>query len=142
MSDTGNHRVLVFDAGGKYIRTIGAPSTNFVNQDTASATATTTGNVTADAPGEHGHITAADGTFFRPLGVAADNQERIYVCDCGNDRIQIFSLLGEHLSSSEVSFEKPTGICVDSFGNALICYSRGVAVFSGCPGVRLSDADE
>ena len=122
VTDTGNHRLQVFDVGGTFVRTIGAPSPSALKTDLPKSS--------SEASERN-----ADGTFFRPLGVAVDLQNRIYVCDCGNDRVQIFTMEGRHLRSSENVVRRPTGICVDCYGNAIVCTADGVTVFSGCTGV-------
>ncbi|MEX1095926.1 MAG: SMP-30/gluconolactonase/LRE family protein [Planctomycetales bacterium] len=43
----------------------------------------------------------APGKFRMPSSVTVDDEGRIYVCDYGNDRIQVFSPDGEHLKSIE-----------------------------------------
>ena len=38
---------------------------------------------------------SADGQFNHPIGIALDPNENIYICDCDNRRIQIFSCLAD-----------------------------------------------
>lgn len=68
VSDTGNDRIEVFrldtDAGGQ-VR----------------------GAAFAKAIGQHG---AEPGMFDRPAGLALDGDGRLYVCDSGNRRVQVF----------------------------------------------------
>ena len=37
--------------------------------------------------------------------------EELFVCDCDNDRIQVFSLAGEHLRSITGEWERPVALC-------------------------------
>ncbi len=65
----GNHRVVVFDRGGKYLRQWGSPGTD-------------PGQF---APGGGGH----------PHCVALGKDGLLYVCDRANDRIQVFDKMGK-----------------------------------------------
>ncbi len=45
---------------------------------------------------------ADNGHFNDPRGLATDAAGRLYICDYGNDRIQVFSATGEHLKTLPV----------------------------------------
>ena len=44
-----------------------------------------------------GRSGSGDGEFERPTGVAVDQDGDIYVCDYGNDRVQLFSAEGRYV---------------------------------------------
>ena len=47
-----------------------------------------------------GGFGTADGKFNYPTGVVLDlDGDRVYVCEAGNDRIQVFTLEGQHVST-------------------------------------------
>ena len=62
---------------------------------------------------EWGGSGSARGQFFGPHTIAIDSQDRIFVGDRGNNRIQIFDQEGE-LLSVWTQFGKPSGIFIDS----------------------------
>ena len=37
--------------------------------------------------------------------------EELFVCDCGNDRLQVFSLAGEHRRSITGEWKRPKALC-------------------------------
>ena len=59
------------------------------------------------------------GKFSYPRAVAIDNSGLVYVTDCGNDRVQLFSTNGQFISSfgskgsQHGQLYHPLGICVD-----------------------------
>ena len=68
----GNHRVVVFDANGKYLRQWGSSGA---------------------APGQFSPIGGG-----HPHCVVIGNDSLVYVCDRGNDRIQVFDRMGTLVS--------------------------------------------
>ena len=42
-----------------------------------------------------GSAGSEEGSFWLPAGIAADEQDRIYVADTYNHRVQVFQFLGE-----------------------------------------------
>ena len=65
--------------------------------------------------------------FFQPFGVAFDLSGKIYVADCGNNRVQIFSkqgvwgaTLGTGSGTGDYEFNCPSGVAVDSSGNIYV----------------------
>jgi len=77
--------------------------------------------------GTYGGAGTAPGQFNRPEGLCIDSQDRLYVADSCNHRIQIFSSDGHFLRSygkagrqlGELSY--PYDICVDSAGRQYVC---------------------
>jgi DNA-binding beta-propeller fold protein YncE len=74
-----------------------------------------------------GHAGTGPGEFNRPEGLCVDSQDRIYVADSCNHRIQIFSSDGAFLRAygkpgaglGELSY--PYDICVDPAGRQYVC---------------------
>ena len=77
--------------------------------------------------GAFGHTGTGPGEFNRPEGLCVDTQDRIYVADSCNHRIQVFSSQGNLLRSygragagrGELSY--PYDICVDAAGRQYVC---------------------
>jgi ABC-type Fe3+ transport system permease subunit/sugar lactone lactonase YvrE len=77
--------------------------------------------------GTYGEAGTAPGQFNRPEGLCTDSQDRLYVADSCNHRIQIFSSDGHFLRTygkagrhlGELSY--PYDICVDSAGRQYVC---------------------
>ncbi|MCG3177857.1 MAG: hypothetical protein BIFFINMI_00177 [Phycisphaerae bacterium] len=57
-----------------------------------------------DAPGQ------ADGEFNDPQGLAADREGRVYVCDRGNNRVQVFDAEGKFLGKFEAPSPEQIGV--------------------------------
>src|SRR5262249_49634116 len=74
-----------------------------------------------------GRAGTGPGEFNRPEGLCVDAQDRLYVADSCNHRIQVFSSDGKFLRSygkpgkgpGELSY--PYDICVDSMGRQYVC---------------------
>jgi DNA-binding beta-propeller fold protein YncE len=91
----GNHRIVVFDAGsGAYKRHWGG-----------------SGEKPDDAPQAPYDPEAAPATQFRTVScVRVARDGKVYVCDRGNDRIQVFERTGKYLTQAVISKEtKGTG---------------------------------
>ena len=73
----------------------------------------------------------ADGKFNRPEGLAVDAQDRIYVADSCNHRVQIFSSDGKWLrsfgkaGSGRSEFSYPYDVRVDGAGRIYVCEYGG-----------------
>jgi ABC-type Fe3+ transport system permease subunit/DNA-binding beta-propeller fold protein YncE len=67
------------------------------------------------------------GEFNRPEGLAIDAQDRLYVADSCNHRIQVFSSEGKFLraygkpGNGKGEFSYPYDICVDAAGRQYVC---------------------
>jgi DNA-binding beta-propeller fold protein YncE len=67
------------------------------------------------------------GQFNRPEGLAVDREDRIYVADCCNHRIQIFSPQGRwlasfgHAGTGPGEFSYPYDVRVDAEGRIYVC---------------------
>src|SRR2546422_840668 len=77
--------------------------------------------------GTFGHAGTGPGEFNRPEGLCADAQDRIYVADSCNHRIQVFSSDGKFLraygkaGSGTGQLSYPYDICVDAAGRQYVC---------------------
>ena len=77
--------------------------------------------------GGFGHYGTELGEFNRPEGVAVDAQDRVYVADSCNHRIQVFDREGKFLRAfgrpgsglGELSY--PYDVCVDAAGRVYVC---------------------
>jgi DNA-binding beta-propeller fold protein YncE len=77
--------------------------------------------------GAIGHAGTGPGEFNRPEGLCVDAQDRIYVADSCNHRIQVFSTAGRLLRTygkagagrGELSY--PYDVCVDAAGRQYVC---------------------
>ncbi|MBA2452088.1 MAG: 6-bladed beta-propeller, partial [Chloroflexia bacterium] len=59
-----------------------------------------------------------------PYGVAIDAQERVYVADSSNRRVQIYDSGGAQSGSWDLSwvgqFSRPAGLAIDAQGNVYV----------------------
>ncbi len=112
VSDSGNHRIQVFDRDGRFLRTFGERGS---------------GPGQLDRPM---HIDAREGELYvaeldRPMHIDAREGE-LYVAEYLNDRVQVFSLAGEPLrtvgsaGSGPGQFDAPGGVAVDGEGQLYI----------------------
>ncbi|MFC1671698.1 hypothetical protein ACFL01_01050 [Planctomycetota bacterium] len=67
--------------------------------------------------GEVGKSGSDNAHFQRPQGLDCDGQGRVYVCDFGNNRIQVFAPDGKHAKT--ISFDRPVEIKVHRKTGAL-----------------------
>jgi len=108
VTDCGNHRVQVFscdddddDDGASFVSKFGEQG---------------------DQPGQ----------FLRPFGFAIDHDhDRILISDCGNDRVQVWSLSEQsflscigHQGSGDLEFKNPRGIAIDKHHHRIIIVDR------------------
>ena len=74
-----------------------------------------------------GHMGNGAGEFNRPEGLCVDAQDRLYVADSCNHRIQIFSSDGKFIraygkaGTGKGELGYPYDICVDAAGNQYVC---------------------
>lgn len=114
VADTWNHRIQKFDPNGEHVRTWGrfGQSSPF------------------DLAGQ--------GAFYGPRDVAVGPDERLYVTDTGNNRIQVFDTDGNYAGEFGGTggepglFSEPVGIAVDENGDIFIAdtWNQRVQVFS------------
>jgi DNA-binding beta-propeller fold protein YncE len=77
--------------------------------------------------GAFGRPGTGPGEFNRPEGICVDAEDRVYVADSCNHRIQVFSREGKFLKAygkagkglGELSY--PYDVCVDSLGRQYVC---------------------
>jgi ABC-type Fe3+ transport system permease subunit/DNA-binding beta-propeller fold protein YncE len=78
-----------------------------------------------------GHTGTENGEFDRPEGLCVDTQDRLYVADSCNHRIQVFSPDGQwlrsygHAGSGPGEFSYPYDIRVDKAGRQYVCEFGG-----------------
>ena len=139
IADTGNHRILVWDANGKPLRTIGsfgpaavwrnAPQFNYptgvlilplkklyvADSLNHRIVVIDSRGLVLDSWGERGH---SEGQFDRPRDITLDKYNNVWVLDSGNSRIQIFGGPGS-FKSQWGSFGKEEGQLKYPLGFAL-----------------------
>lgn len=114
VADTWNHTVLVLDENGTVVRQLG---------QRGILTDITDVGIASDSPG----------LFFGPRGVAVTN-ERIFVTDTGNERVQVFSRDGTFINafggfgSGQGQFIEPTGIVIGPDGNVWVADSGNARI--------------
>jgi sugar lactone lactonase YvrE len=114
IADTWNHTVIVVDENGTVVRQLGQRG---VLTDTTDA----------GDPGD------SPGLFFGPRGIAVTN-ERIFVTDTGNERVQVFAKDGTFLNafggfgSRQGQFIEPTGIIIGPDGNVWVADSGNARI--------------
>ncbi len=100
MPEAGNHRVNIFDLDGTFIAHFGDG-----------------GNVTPDS---------AVGLLNNPEAAKISSDEKIYVSDLKNDRVQVYDLDGKFLftwgktGSGPGEFKAPAGLAIDKNDNIYI----------------------
>jgi DNA-binding beta-propeller fold protein YncE len=113
VADTWNHRVQVFDGDGTFLRQWGAHAQV---QDLAPDTAK---------------------LFWGPRDIAIDDQERVFVTDTGNKRVQVFTTDGEFLTMfggfgiEPGQMNEPVGLAAAADGHIYLAdtWNRRVQVF-------------
>jgi hypothetical protein len=116
VADEGNHRVQVFDSNRNYVRTIGITGT--------------TGN---------GFDRFSDWGLDR---LAVDSQNRVYITDGGNNRVQVFDSTGAYLTTIGGSWgmrtgqlRGPSGIAIGPDGSLYVADSDNHRIQKFAPGV-------
>lgn len=145
VTDTGNHRLQLFDRDGAFIRTIGQLGSSPGQFNEPVGLASTPGSVyLADTwnariqrftpeltPQLEWSIDgwAGDSTENKPY-LAIDGAGRVYATDPENGRVLIFSADGEYLArfgqpgSEPASLGLPNGIAIDDEGNVYLADAR------------------
>jgi DNA-binding beta-propeller fold protein YncE/4-amino-4-deoxy-L-arabinose transferase-like glycosyltransferase len=114
IADTWNHTVVVVDQQGTVVRQLG---------QRGELTDITDEGISLDSPG----------LFFGPRGIAVTN-ERIFVTDTGNERVQVFSRDGTFLTafggfgSEPGQLIEPTGILIGPDGNVWVADSGNARI--------------
>ena len=114
MPEAGNHRVNVFDLNGKFLFDFGGLGTEPANQHPGKRQVQQRGQALRRRPEERprpdvrqgrqvpqalGQDRFGHGEFKAPAGIAIDTQDRVYVTEIGNDRVQVFDKDGQFLTS-------------------------------------------
>jgi len=141
VADDQNHRLAVFDTGGRFLRSVGGgrgagPGQLSFPYDVATDTAGRTfvaddmnqrivrysGPPNYPYKARWGSYGTGPGNFAYPRAIATDAQGRLYVTNTGNDRIDVFDASGTLLRSFGSSgravgqFDAPSGVAVDGAG--------------------------
>jgi sugar lactone lactonase YvrE len=141
VADDRHHRLVVFDTGGHFMRTVGAgpgPApgqlTNpydvaadpagrlFVADDLNHRVVRFSGPPNYPYKARWGSYGTGPGQLAYPRGIAADAQGNVYVANTGNDRIDVFDRGGALLRSFGSSgratgqFDQPLGVAADAGG--------------------------
>jgi DNA-binding beta-propeller fold protein YncE len=154
IADTGNHRIVVVDSAGQFVRAFGGLC--------KIAEGAAGGCVDPDGSGP---LEVGDGQFQEPWGVAVGPDGNIYVADTWNGRIQVFDGAGNFLRKwgyfnttngtlgDPLALFGPRGIAVDSNGNLLVADTGNKRIVQFTPngelvnqigggGVRLGNFEE
>ena len=99
IADSGNHRVQRFTSDGRLLQVIGNPGSNPPGRGDGSPGNYPGGNSGNNPGGNPGVGQAGNGPgeFNLPWGVAVDADDRIYVADWGNHRVQVLDADGNYL---------------------------------------------
>ena len=82
---------------------------------------------------EFGHRGSGNGPFNNLHDIATDTQDKVYVSDRGNHRVQVFTIEGEHIQAigPVPNFRSLTGLCVDEcYLYATNCINRYVVIYN------------
>lgn len=121
IADSGNHRIVILDGNGDFVRAIGSRC-NLAEGDAGGCI----------DPDGGGPFELGDGQFNEPWGVAFDQAGRLYVSDTWNGRIQVFDSEGKLLEKwgtfnttngelgDAYALFGPRGIAIDMDGNVLV----------------------
>ncbi len=78
---------------------------------------------------EFGQKGADLGQFFHPAGICSDSQGNIFVADCMNNRVQMFSPNGEFLAvivnDVHGGLYQPTDVAIDKLGQLVVLQGNG-----------------
>ena len=134
VTDGGNRRIQKFRAEGQFLAAVGTKGNGPLQFDIPTGIAfnavnskvyvTEWGNcrchiLNSDLTfsSTFGNQGSGDGQFTRPGGIACDSTGKVYVADCHNDRIQVFTAEGKFLMRfGRRELFDPRGIAVDTNG--------------------------
>ncbi|MCC6456505.1 MAG: TIGR03663 family protein [Caldilineaceae bacterium] len=154
IADTGNHRVVLVDANGAFVRAFGSLC--------KIADGEAGGCVDPDGSGP---LALGDGQFQEPWGIAVNAEGMIFVADTWNGRIQVFDADGNFVRKwgyfnttngtlgDPMALFGPRGIAIDSAGNLLVADTGNKRILQftatgelvnqvGGGGVRLGNFEE
>ncbi len=150
VTDTGNHRVQVFDQVGHFLFKInktdgGSGSGEGEFNNTQGITTNTSGHIFVVDQNNNrvqvfdnaGHFLyminktgggsgSGDGEFLAPWGITTNSSGHVFVTDVGNSRIQVFDPSGHFLykwgslGRGNGQFKGPAGIAINSTGNVYV----------------------
>ncbi|MCX7669744.1 MAG: NHL repeat-containing protein, partial [Anaerolineae bacterium] len=138
IADTGNHRIVVLNSNGEYIRSFGS----FCNVNDPA-------NTPCLDPDGDGPLALGDGQFYEPWGVAVDEAGQIYVADSWTGRIQVFDNEGRFLRKWGVfattggelgdpyALFGPRGLAIDLEGNLLVADTGNKRILKFTPNGEL-----
>ncbi|MCB0110056.1 MAG: hypothetical protein KDE53_29240, partial [Caldilineaceae bacterium] len=113
IADSGNHRIVVLNANGDFVRAIGSRC-NLAEGEAGGCI----------DPDGSGPLALGDGQFNEPWGVAYDQAGRLYVSDTWNGRIQVFDGEGKLLEKWG-TFNTTNGELGDAYA---LFGPRGIAI--------------
>lgn len=141
VADDQNHRLAIFDTGGKFLKSVGlgkgagpgqlnfpydvatdAKGRTFVADDMNQRIVRYSGPPNYPYKARWGSYGTGPGNLAYPRGIATDAQGNLFVTNTGNDRIDVFDLSGSLLRSFGSSgravgqFDAPTGVAADAAG--------------------------
>jgi DNA-binding beta-propeller fold protein YncE len=152
VADARNHRVQKFNSSLEFVRTFGATGVPYLtdgyhHNQPVDVAVDDSGNIAiiedwgrgerliklnaSGVPqfiiGEAGMPGSDNDHFAAPFGVAFDSSGKIYVAECGNHRVQIFSSsgvwgarLGTGFGTGNSEFDCPSGVAFDESGNIYV----------------------
>ena len=138
IADSGNHRIVVLNANGDFVRAIGSRC-NLAEGEAGGCI----------DPDGSGPLALGDGQFNEPWGVAYDQAGRLYVSDTWNGRIQVFDGEGKLLEKwgtfnttngelgDAYALFGPRGIAIDMDGNLLVADTGNKRIIKYSPSGEL-----
>lgn len=137
IADTQRKQVLVYDSDDKYVRAYGVkgqfqPADVLVHENKIYVADVEHHKIhilmkdTGNTWLSFGQAGSKSGEFYYPTNLAIGPDNRLYVSETGNFRVQIFDLEGNYINSfgkagsSVGQFARPKGISLDRHGNIYV----------------------